>query len=102
MLKGHVSSPLAFQDVQMRLVCTCGNCTATVLVDDAALDLHQKLVTGCINNANLQEIQSVANRWSPAPHPPFSLRLPPSFRPPPSFCLSPSSPPLYPLFQSAL
>ena len=56
------SSPLDFQNVKLRLVCRCGNCTATELVDEAALDLHQKLVTGCINSANLQEIQSVANR----------------------------------------
>ena len=55
-------SPLDFQDVQLRLVCRCGNCTATELKDDSALDLHQKIVAACIDSANLQEIQLIANR----------------------------------------
>ena len=55
-------SPLDFQDVQLRLVCRCGNCTATALEDDEALDLHRKIVAACINSANLQEIQSLVNR----------------------------------------
>jgi hypothetical protein len=71
-------SPIGFQDVRLRLLCRCGKCTATVLVDDSAFEMHQKRVAGCINNANLQEIQSVANRWLSAPHLPETPSLPPS------------------------
>jgi hypothetical protein len=74
-------SPLSFQDVRLRVLCRCGKCTATVLEDDSAFDMHKRIVTACINNANLQEIQSVANRWVVRTASPF---------PPPSPSLSPS------------